>query len=348
MKDIFNYKKTFGRKDKVGLVLGSGAARGLSHIGVIKALREKGISVDLITGTSIGALIGACFAGHGSIDEFEQLILNIDWKKLIGLIDFNFVLMQKGFVRGRRVSEFLRTFIGDIQFSDLKIPLAVVAADVNTGEQVVIKNGSVVEAVRASISLPGTFVAAKKDNRFLIDGGVVNPVPVDIAREMGAAFVIACDVSGASQKMERVNKRKDTSKHVNNFIEEARDSVKKAVLMKLNAQIDSFIKENTLLQKKFQQFRDRLRLLKPDVLGDVDKEAPSMFYAVAQAIYSMQYKIVQLQLKDADIVIRPDTPNIDTFDFHRSAESISAGYRAAKKAIEKLPARVISQLRNYP
>jgi NTE family protein len=336
MRSIFNLKATFNRKNKIGLALGSGAARGLSHIGVIKALQEKSIPIDLITGTSIGALVGACFAKHGSIGEFEQLILNINWRKLVGLIDFNFVLMQKGFVRGRRVNEFLRTIIGDIQFKDLKIPLAVIAADVNTGEQVVIKKGSVVEAVRASISLPGAFVAAKKDNRFLIDGGVVNPVPVDIAKEMRATFVIACDVTGASQKMENINKRKDALQRKNSSAEKRKNSVKKIVLIKLNAQIDSFVKENTVLQNKFRQLRERLELFKPNILRDVDKDAPSMFYTVAQAIYSMQYKIVQSQLKDADIVIRPDTGNINTFDFNRSAEAISAGYKATKKALKKL------------
>ena len=184
----------FKKKKKVGLVLGSGAARGLAHIGVIKALEEDNVSIDMIAGTSIGALVGACYAKKGEIADFEEVVLNMDWKRLLQLADPNLAFMLKGFVQGEKVKELLKTILGDIEFKDLKIPLAVVATDVNTGEEVIIKEGSVVEAVRASISIPVIFTPVKFKDRFLIDGGLVNPVPVGVAKRMGATSIIVCNI----------------------------------------------------------------------------------------------------------------------------------------------------------
>ena len=192
------------KKLKIGLALGSGAARGLAHIGVLKALIEEGISIDMIAGSSMGALVGACYARKGEIAGLEELVLKTDWKQLVRLADPNLALLFRGFIHGQKVKELLRAIIGDVEFKDLKIPLAIVATDINTGEELVIKEGSVIEAVRASISIPAIFMPVKfsakggsasggKD-RFLIDGGIVNPVPVSIVKDMGATFIIACNV----------------------------------------------------------------------------------------------------------------------------------------------------------
>ena len=134
-------------KPKIGLALGSGSARGLAHIGVLKALKEKNISIDVIAGSSMGAFVGACYARNEDITNLEEVVLNLDWKQFAQLADPNLALLFKGIFSGKKVKELLRTIIGDVKFKDLKIPLAVVTTDVNTGEEIVIKEGSVIEAI---------------------------------------------------------------------------------------------------------------------------------------------------------------------------------------------------------
>ena len=184
---------------KVGLALSSGTARGLAHIGVLKALEEESIPIDMISGTSAGALVGACYAKEKKAKALEELALGIDWKRMAHLIDLNLIVLWKGFVQGQKVKSFLRSIIGDVRFEDLQIPLAIVATDIDSMEEIVIKEGSVIEAVRASISLPAVFTPMKWNNRFLIDGGVVNPLPVDVARNIGAEIVIAVNTLRVAQ-----------------------------------------------------------------------------------------------------------------------------------------------------
>lgn len=191
-------------KRKVGLALGSGLARGLAHIGVLKVLQSEGIPIDMIAGTSAGAVIGAICAQGKEAGLMADLARGLDWKKMISLVDL--AVPKTGLIGGRKIKNWLELIIGsDIKFSDLKIPLACVATDIITGEEVIIKRGSVLEGVRASISLPGIFTVAKWNGRYLVDGGLVNPVPVSVLKEMGADFIIAVnvkpDVSKGTQQL---------------------------------------------------------------------------------------------------------------------------------------------------
>jgi NTE family protein len=179
---------------KVGLALGSGVARGLAHIGVLKVLEEAQVPIDMIAGTSIGALVGACYARDGKISRAEEAALKVGWREFARLLYPNLASMRKGLIHSKRVEEMLRYLIGDAQFKDLLLPLAAVATDIHTGEEVVIKTGLVIDAVRASISIPAVFVPVKLDGRCLVDGGVTNPVPADVVRAMGADIVIAVNV----------------------------------------------------------------------------------------------------------------------------------------------------------
>ena len=180
-------------KRTVGLALGGGAARGLAHIGVLGVLQKEGIPIDMIAGTSTGAAIGAVYAHRKDVSLLKDLAIDQDWKKLASLVDL--ALPKTGFIEGKKVIGLLKTVIGgDIKFGDLSIPLACVATDITTGEEVVISQGSVVEAVRASISIPVIFTAVKWQGRYLVDGGLVNPVPVNVLKEMGADFIIAVNV----------------------------------------------------------------------------------------------------------------------------------------------------------
>jgi len=194
----------FRRKPpKVGLALGSSAARGFAHIGVLKALKEASIPVDMVAGTSMGAMIGACFAKEGEISAVEEIAINTGWRELARLLDPKLGSLRKGLIRGQRIEEFLYSLIGDAKFRDLKIPFAAIATDVNTGEEVVIREGSVIEAVRASISIPGVFVPVRLEGKCLVDGGLTNPVPADIVRDLGAKFIIAVNVLVEPQKSKR-------------------------------------------------------------------------------------------------------------------------------------------------
>ncbi len=190
---------------KIGIALGSGAARGLAHIGVLKALQEAEIPVDMIAGTSMGAIVGACFARHGDISAVEEIALNTDRKLLARLLDLNLRSLRKGFIQGHRIEELLCSLIGDVDFTDLKIPFAAVATNVYTGQEVVINKGSVIEAVRASFSIPAIFVPVRSEDRCLVDGGLTNPVPSNILRDMGAKFTIAVNVLIEPHKRKPVN-----------------------------------------------------------------------------------------------------------------------------------------------
>ena len=180
------------RKGKIGLALGGGAARGLAHIGVLEVLEKEGIPIDMIAGTSAGAAIGALYAQGKEASQIKDLAINMGWKQLVSLVDL--ALPRSGFIEGTRITNLLKSIMGDIKFSDLRIPLACVATDIRSGEEVVINHGSVLEGVRASISIPVIFTAVKWQDRYLVDGGLVNPVPVNTVKEMGADFIIAVNV----------------------------------------------------------------------------------------------------------------------------------------------------------
>ena len=188
------------------MALGSGAARGLAHIGVLEVLEREGIHIDLIAGTSAGAAVGALYAQGKNAGQIKKLVQELGWKKLAPLVDLS--LPKSGLIKGKKIKALLTQFIGgDIQFSHLKLPFACVATDINTGEEIIIDRGSVTEAVRASISMPAIFTAVKREGRYLVDGSLVNPVPVSVARDMGADFIIAVNViPDVTAQAHRVNK----------------------------------------------------------------------------------------------------------------------------------------------
>ena len=276
--------KFFRRKrHKIGLALGSGAARGLAHIGVLKALKEKNISIDMLAGSSMGALVGAYFANYGDIKGLEETVLSMNFKDLLKLVDPNFPLLLKGLVSGNKVEEFLKTIIGDIEFKDLKVPFFIVATDIETGKEVIMKTGPVVKAVRASISIPAIFTPVKLKNKFLIDGGIVNPVPVNILKKEGMDFIIASNVIKTPRVRARINKEKTPRIKEENF--------------------------------------------------NVQKDAPSIFETIIGAIYTMEYRIAQLQTKEANLAICSDVDYIGALEFYRAEEAIKTGYEKTKEII---------------
>lgn len=177
------------QKKKVGLVLGGGVARGIAHIGVLKVLDRYKIPIDYISATSSGAIVAAAYAAGMEVRLIEEIALRISWGRILKVTFF-----RPGFVSGRAIEELLIKYLGDFEFSDLKIPLAILAADIKNGEAVILKEGRVAKAVVASAAVPGIFAPEEINKRFLVDGGLSDNLPVDVVRKMGANFVIAVDV----------------------------------------------------------------------------------------------------------------------------------------------------------
>jgi len=179
---------------KIGLALGGGGAKGLAHIGVIKALKRAGIPIDFISGTSMGALVGGWYAATEDIAFLEDLFLKFKTSQIFPVRE---ILHRKSgaIFRGDSLGKSLATHFGAMRVENCKIPFRAVATDVKNGDEVIIKKGKLADAVRASVALPIVFNPVKLDNRLLMDGGFSNPVPADVVREMGAEFVIAVDVS---------------------------------------------------------------------------------------------------------------------------------------------------------
>jgi NTE family protein len=180
-------------KKRVGLALGGGGAKGLAHIGVLEVLQGEGIPIDMIAGTSMGGMVGAFCALGKDCRLMKETALKINVMKMLSLADL--ALPKSGLFGGKAVIGLLHKVMGrDVSFDELPIPLSLVATDINTGEEVVINQGSVLEGVRATISIPGIFTVAKRQGRYLVDGGLVNPVPFSVVKVMGADFIIAVNV----------------------------------------------------------------------------------------------------------------------------------------------------------
>ncbi len=178
---------------KLGLALSGGAARGLAHIGVIEVLEHESIQIDMVAGTSMGAIIGAAYARGLSAAELKAVALDLGWKRLAPLVDFN-PLQTSGLIGGRRIRKKLESIIGDVTFSDLKRPFACVATDIISGEEVVFTRGRVLDAVMASMALPIVFKVPRLGRRYLVDGGLSDPLPVTPLKKLGADKVIAVNV----------------------------------------------------------------------------------------------------------------------------------------------------------
>ncbi len=178
------------KKPKIGLALGSGGARGFAHLGIIKILKEENIPIDLIAGSSMGALVGAFYGAGQDINKLYKLANAFKRKYYL-----DFTVPKMGFIAGNRVRELIRIFTKDKTIEELDIPVSIVATDLLKGERVVFNKGSIAKAVRASIAIPGIFVPEKVNGRLLVDGGVVDKVPISVVKEMGADIIIAVDVS---------------------------------------------------------------------------------------------------------------------------------------------------------
>ena len=193
------------RKLRLGLALGSGSARGWAHIGVIRALEERGVKPDIVCGSSIGALVGAAYAS-GKLGELEQWVTGLAWTTVVRLMDLTW---RGGLIRGTRLFTLFRTIFEDREIAELPIPYGAIATELNSGRELWLRQGNVLEAVRASCAMPGLFTPVVRDGIVLVDGGLVNPVPVSMCRALGA---VGGAIAGHQvEKHARAEKRWETA-----------------------------------------------------------------------------------------------------------------------------------------
>ena len=188
------------KKAKVGLALGSGGVRGMAHFGVIRTLRKYGIDIACVAGSSSGSVIGAALAAD-KLDEMEDFFRHVSWWRVFRLF-FEINWPRSGLLTGRHIRKQLRRILGDVRFEDLRIPFAAVAIDMMNGQEVDIRSGDLVDGTFASLAIPGLFKPVPHDGRWIADGGLANPLPINACRDMGADFVIAVDVN-LGQKLDR-------------------------------------------------------------------------------------------------------------------------------------------------
>ena len=317
MINIFRKKKRVP-SGKVGLALGSGSSRGWAHIGVIKALTEAGIRVDYVAGTSIGAVVGAAYAS-GRIDSLKNVVLQLDWKKITFLLDV--VFPKSGLIDGNKIAEFIRSNVGERNIEDLPLPFCAVSTDLATGNEVIIQDGDIIEAVRASISVPGIFTPVRKDDMTLVDGGLVNPVPVSVVREMGADLVIAVDLNHDIVGKKGISRTPiPNSGALGPGIGISQGLTKRSrILDSLNKRLET-LDLTALTQIKQWMSRDPV---------------PNIFEVIMSSINIMETQITATRLKAdrPDLLIQPHLGHIRFLEFNKAQEAIDEGYREAKTCI---------------
>jgi len=190
---LYKNKKKQRGKLKVGLALGSGAAWGFAHIGVLKILEENNIPIHFIAGSSMGAIIGALYALNPNIKKLQEKTLDLTKLKLIKLIDV--CIPKTSLIKANKIKMLLEELLENKSFSDTKIPLQIVATDLESGKEIIIKKGKLIDAVMASISIPGIFPPVRLQEGLLVDGGVINPTPTNVVKEMGADVIIGVDLT---------------------------------------------------------------------------------------------------------------------------------------------------------
>ncbi len=304
--------------NSIGLALGSGAARGLVHIGVLKTLEAEGIPIGCIAGTSIGALIGALYAAGVPPTQMEEVARNVDWQQLAGLIDP--IIPTSGLIDGKKVARFIAELLPVETFEELRIPLAVLATDVETGELLVIRRGLLREALRAAISFPGIFTPVYFAGRFLVDGGLCNPVPVDVARDLGARRVLGvCAIP-------EVEKRPQEAFLPNPKREEPRK----------NLLFDFF--DSTMVERLLRELWPPGS--KDNPAAEKERKPPGLLRIFAQCIAIMENEINSLRLTrdGADVLLRPDLNGVTLLEFHKAREIIRAGEEGAHADIAAIRA----------
>jgi NTE family protein len=280
---------------KTGIALGGGGAKGLAHIGVLKVLQANGIVPDMVSGTSMGALVGALYCLRNDIRSVEQFAMGFENASLSPYLAPR--PSSSGLVSEKRIQDFLDCILGDARIEDLDRPFYCPAADIRRGREVMFTHGSLARAVRASISIPVIFRPVRLGNRFLVDGGLLNPVPVDVLKRNGAAFIIAVNVITPLPSRS------------------ARPRLPKGREKLLLARFDHFVSRK--------------------LIGDRRLREPNVIETFLATLEIMQERLIAARLRNdaPDVAIHVNTADIKMFEFYRPAEIIRRGEEAARREI---------------
>ncbi len=302
---------------RIGLALGSGAARGWGHIGVIRALEQRGIRPHIVCGSSMGAMIGAALA-CGHLDGLAAWAAKLTNRQVLRLMDFS--LSSGGLIEGGRLMEELAVFVADVPIESLPLTYAAVAADLDSGQEFCLSDGALPLAVRASMALPGLFAPVRYDGHWLVDGGLVNPVPVSICRSLGADMVIGVNLNGEV-------------------------AGRKARFAGRETRLSLSLPENELFQRISEglaPFRERMQAWLPDEEDELRR--PNLFEVVAGSIDIMQDILTRNRLaEDApDVLIEPRLGHMGLMEFDRATEAMEEGVAAVEAAEQAGALKVLS------
>lgn len=295
-------------KPKIGLALGGGAARGWAHIGVLRALTNAGLAPDIVAGTSIGAVAGGCYVA-GKLDELESFALSLTKRRMFSFLDFNFA--GSGLITGKRLCEELDDHLQPILIENLDRKFTAVATEYGTGHEIWLNRGKLVNAMHASYALPGIFRPVPIKGRWLMDGALVNPIPVSVCRAMGAQIVIAVNLNW--------------------------DTIGKGIVIpdqEASDEPDLPIEEMPTPQGNGRAVK---HLLHRQFFGK-GSGAPGISSVMMDAFNIIQDRIARSRLAGdpPDLMISPKLTDIGLFDFHCADSAISAGIEAAEKELEDI------------
>ncbi|HEY4142779.1 MAG TPA: patatin-like phospholipase family protein [Pseudolabrys sp.] len=294
-------------RPSIGLALGGGAARGFAHIGVMRTLVKHGIVPDVIVGTSIGAVVGGCFAAE-HLDSLEEWARRLTVRSVLGYLDLN--LSGSGIIRGTHLADALEQGLENRRIEDLKIRFAAIATEFNTGHEIWLTRGRLADALRASYALPGIFPPVKIGGRWLVDGALVNPVPVSAARALDTRLVIAVNLNS--------------------------DLFGRGTIIPSHGSDESDEPPDTPKSNGFLSLFGGERSLRRQFLGS--KGSPGIPTVMVEAFNVMQDRITRARMAGdpADVLISPKLGGVGMFDFHRAAEAIELGVEATERSMDQI------------
>lgn len=301
----------------VVLALGCGGARGLAHVGVLEVLEEHGIRIRAIAGASIGAELGAFYAHGIPIAEMVRRSENLDRQQTLRL--FLPDLPTGGLASGRLMDAFFHELLGDATFEDLRIPFVAVATDLDSGAEVILDEGSVVDAVRASVSLPGVLAPRILGGRILVDGGTVNPLPADVARRRFGGPVVAVAVHAAAARVRRP---------LSDLVPQEGGWRAAGARVLLD---QAWVRETDAIRRYLEE-----RLAKDRETDEIAMPTARVVFQRAQDIAQDAVVRVRLAASPPDLLLVPDLSEFGTLEFHRGKEIVEAGRRAARDAMDRL------------
>jgi NTE family protein len=309
---------SLGLPGRIGLALGSGAARGWAHVGVIRALAERGIEPAIVCGTSMGAVVGAAYAAK-LLDAFESWARRLEWRQMVRYVDISF---RGGLVDPRGLFTFFEESLPGRSIESLDLPFAAVGTDLANGQEVWMRDGDLVAALRASIALPGLITPARWRDRWMVDGGLTNPVPISLCRALGAASVIAVDLNTTLLGRRLQEGSRDARSASKRDGEEPED-------LALGARLTGALRDLA------SDLRERLDGARSE---DEGPSMPSLYEVMANSVNIMQMRIARSRMAGdpPELLITPRMHDFAILDFDRAAEAIDEGRRAVGRAISIL------------